>query len=363
MKPVIAHVIQHLKPGGIETLVIEMLKLKSQFDVHIIALEGTTDVAIEKFPQLWEYQNNIHCLNKSEGVQWQTAAALRTLLRQVGACSCISHHIGPLLYVSMAKIGLNLAHVHVEHDAWHLNDPKHERLQHWCLRMSQPSVVADAQCVADIIENKFDFVRPHVIHNGVDTDRFAPGSMLEARTKLQLPHGKRLIGCAARLEPVKRIEKLIDALLDLPEDVELVIAGEGSQRVPLMRHVQKLNLTSRVHFTGFLTELEYFYRALDLFCLVSSHEGFPLSVLEAQACGTPVVVNNVGGCRETVCHKTGLLLITDTQEQLSNSIKLQLLRTYKVSPREFIETNYSIQSMNSKYEYLIENVLLFPEVA
>lgn len=363
MKPVIAHIIQHLKPGGIETLVIEMLKLDSAFDVHVIALEGSKVEAFKKFPVLENFSKKVHCLNKADGIQWKTAKDLRNKLSEIGADACVSHHIGPLLYTSMAKIGLKVAHTHVEHDAWHLNDPKRERLQSWCLKMSNPTVVADAQVVADILIEKFPNIEPYIIHNGIDTARFVPGSMVEAREKLGLPHGTRLLGCAARLEPVKRIHRLINALTDLPEDIHLVIAGEGSERLPLMQQAKKLNLTNRVHFLGFITGLETFYQAIDLFCLVSEHEGFPLSALEAQACGTPVVVSNVGGSKETVCPKTGLLLLTDDSVQLLNSIKLQLIRSYETSPREFIVSNYSIKSMNEKYEYLIENMMLFSEVA
>jgi len=363
MKPVIAHIIQHLKPGGIETLVIEMLKLNGEFDVNIIALEGTQEEAFKKFPVLENFASRIHCLAKEEGIQWKTAKQLRNKLNEIGASACVSHHIGPLLYTSMAKIGLNISHTHVEHDAWHLNDPKRERLQNWCLKMSNPTVVADAQVVADILTDKFPMLQPHVIHNGIDTERFVPGSKAEAQAKLGLPEGKRFIGCAARLEPVKRIHRLVNALADLSEDVHLVIAGEGSERLPLMQQAKKLNLTHRVHFLGFITGLETFYQAIDLFCLVSKHEGFPLSALEAQACGTPVVVSNVGGSKETVCPVTGLLLINDDSIQLLNAIKLQLIRSNETSPRDFIVKNYSIKLMNEKYETLISNDIFLSEVA
>ena len=363
MKPVVTHIIQHLQPGGIETLVVEMLKLDGMFDVHVIALEGTKTEALIKFPILMDYTSRVHCLNKAAGVQWITARQLRNKLNEIQADVCISHHIGPLLYTSMAKIGLKVSHTHVEHDAWHLDEPKRERLQHWCLKMSNPTVVADADLVADILTTKFPDIKPYVIHNGIDTDRFIPGSTSQAREKLDLPQDKRFLGCAARLEPVKRIYRLINALVDLPEDVHLAIAGEGSERLPLMLQAIKLELTDRVHFLGYMTDLETFYQAIDLFCLVSQNEGFPLSVLEAQACDTPVVVSNVGGSKEAVCPQTGLLLLSDDAVQLTNAIKLQLMRSYETSPRDFIIKNNSIKSMNEKYECLIEHMMLLSEVA
>ena len=98
MKPVITHIIQHLKPGGIETLVIEMLRLNRNYDVHIIALEGTLEQALTKFPLLKPYQKKIHCLEKAPGIQWRTASQLREQLTKLKAIACVSHHIGPLLY-------------------------------------------------------------------------------------------------------------------------------------------------------------------------------------------------------------------------------------------------------------------------
>ena len=361
MKPVIVHIIQHLKPGGIEILVIEMLKRNKRFDFHIIALEGNIEDALLQFPVLANYQNKIHCLGKSPGIQWRTVTSLRSMLKRLMPVACITHHIGPLFYATLAKSRLGIEHFHTEHDAWHLNDPSHERLQYWCLKMAQPTVIADAKVVAEILSAKFQFIVPHLIHNGIDTERFKPGSKKEARKQLALPENKRLLDCAARLEPIKQIHRLINALKVLPCDVHLVIAGKGSEYLPLLRQAARLNLSDRIHFLGFQKNPEIFYQAIDVFCLVSKNEGFPLSSIEAQACNVPVVLTDVGGCRETVCPSSGMLLIRDDHTQLVNTIKCQLHRAHFAQPRSFIKHRFSIETMLRNYELIIEQSLILEE--
>ena len=112
----------------------------------------------------------------------------------------------------------------------------------------------------------------------------------------------------ARLEQQKGLTYLLEATARLPE-VDLVIAGEGSERAALERHARTLGIAERVSFLGFRRDTASLLASADLFVLPSVLEGLPLAVLEAMAARLPVVATDAGGTGEVVRDgETGLLV-------------------------------------------------------
>ncbi|MGH8064836.1 MAG: glycosyltransferase family 4 protein [Candidatus Entotheonellia bacterium] len=154
-----------------------------------------------------------------------------------------------------------------------------------------------------------------VIPNGVDLHKFYPFPKEEARRQLGLPHGRVLLS-VGNLLPLKGFDLFIKAfkiLLDERREtnLHLVIVGEGEARRELSELVVALNLDDRVRLVGEVAhdELYRWYSAADLFCLLSSREGWPNVLLEALACGTPVVATAVGGIPEIMSSR-GIGLLT-----------------------------------------------------
>ena len=346
------HIIQHLKPGGIESLVSEIMRLQNS-EVHIVMLEGKSSHSLGVMPHLKAFEHRLHFLDKGAGFSMSTLFKLRKIIEKIDPVFVNSHHIGPLIYTSLACLMTKRVHVHTEHDAWHLDADWHRKLQSAALTIGSPIWVADAHFVQKKLQEHFPDGKTRVIHNGIDIERFQPADQSHARAFLELPNEVPMIGCAARLEPVKNLQQLIKILVHLP-DVHLAIAGTGSLKDQLFVQARELKVSQRVHFLGQVQKVERFYQALDLFCLVSENEGFPLSVLEAQACNIPVIVRDVGGCRESICQKTGMVLQTKSDIELINAIKVQLARSFKIKPRNFIEQRFSVQQMMSAYQQLVE---------
>ena len=106
--------------------------------------------------------------------------------------------------------------------------------------------------------------------------------------------------CVARLAPVKGHRYLLRALARLREaglECELTLAGDGPERDALERQAAELGLADAVRFLGFQrqTEIRTLYRWCDLMVLPSLSEGIPISLMEAMACGRPVVATTVRG--------------------------------------------------------------------
>jgi glycosyltransferase involved in cell wall biosynthesis len=134
----------------------------------------------------------------------------------------------------------------------------------------------------------------------------------------------RLI-CVARLSPVKRIDLLLEALALLPAAGpawKCTIVGGGRLEAELRHQADALGLTSRVEFSGQVSDVRPFLQSADLCVLSSEKEGLPLSLIEAMAFGLPCVVTDVGGNREIVLHqKTGLLVEFGSPKALSSAIE------------------------------------------
>lgn len=141
--------------------------------------------------------------------------------------------------------------------------------------------------------------RIFVLRNGVDLKLFRPLDRTAVRAKLGLT--RRTLGSVGYLIPRKGHHHAIGALTQLP-DTELVIVGSGPERASLEALAARLGVSSRVRFLGALSQerLCEVYTAIDALVLASSREGWANVLLEAMACGTPVVASAVWGTPEVV---------------------------------------------------------------
>lgn len=138
-----------------------------------------------------------------------------------------------------------------------------------------------------------------VLRNGVDLGRFAPLDRATVRTRLGL-HGLVWLTVGNLVES-KGVHLVVEALAAVP-DTTLLIAGDGPEESRLRALVARLGLGARVRFLGAVKHdgLCEYYNAADVMMLASSREGMPNVVLEALACGTPVVATPVGGTPELI---------------------------------------------------------------
>jgi D-inositol-3-phosphate glycosyltransferase len=174
--------------------------------------------------------------------------------------------------------------------------------------------------------------RMAVIPCGVNLERFQPQDRATARAALDLPQDNGVVLFVGRLEPLKGLEILIDAVAELEDTTpELVIVG-GDERArtyidALRAHAEMLGLGSRTHFVGAVSQdaLPSYYSAADVCVVPSYYESFGLVALEAMACGTPVIASRVGGLTGTVRDgESGYLIPWRCPQPFSDAIDLLL---------------------------------------
>lgn len=182
-----------------------------------------------------------------------------------------------------------------------------KRILDWCLRRANAVVALSSELAELVIDIGVELNKVRVVLNGVDTESFQPLDRVEARRKLNLVQDKKILLAVGRLTEAKGHQHIIRSLPSLApvHNVELHIIGginpESDYSVTLKEQVAGLGLKNVFFHNGIPHEqLLYWYNAADLFCLASHGEGCPNVVLEAMACGTPVVVTNVGAVKDIV---------------------------------------------------------------
>lgn len=350
----VIQVVQHLSPGGIETMALDLATFRRENEnTYIISLEGDIDTAVEAWPRLEAFRQQIIFLNKKPGLQPGLVSKLIKQFKLLKADTVHTHHIGPLLYAGLAArmAGIRCL-IHTEHDAWHLDNSRRRKVAGWCVRLLRPLLVADADTVARNMKKKLRCDGVHIIRNGIDTERFIPGDKKRSRKLFGLPADVKLIGCSGRMEQVKGQAVLIKAMTYLPEEIHLALAGTGRTESELRDQAIKAGLESRVHFLGRIDEMPAFYKSLDIFCLPSFNEGLPLSPLEAQSCNIPSVVTDVGGSCEAVCPKTGGLTPSGDAKAMANNLLEKLQQPQKNNPRDFVKRQGNVRLMANSYAKL-----------
>lgn len=183
------------------------------------------------------------------------------------------------------------------------------------------SVTVCAALKDSLIELGADPKHVHVLRNGVDLSTFCPKD--RGRGHNQNPTTLLSVG---HLIERKGHGLVIKALEYLP-DANLIIAGEGPERRRLEHLAKSLGLEKRVRFTGVVEHqaLAALYSSADLLVLASSREGWPNVLLEALACGTPVVATRNWGTPEIVSSpEAGCLVDQRTPAAIAEGIKKTL---------------------------------------
>ncbi len=182
-------------------------------------------------------------------------------------------------------------------------------------------VVCNAEAVRQMAVTQ-GALRPatvHVVPNGVDIDRFQPvdnGSKAEVRERLGLPNSTVLVGTVCRFDPNKDILGLIESFgLVARPDIDLVIVGgaKGDKEQRYLKTVKSAvessDMRPRIYMVGQQSDIPMFLGAMDLYVQSSTREGLSNALMEAMACGLPVVATDVGGTGELVSHgSTGFIV-------------------------------------------------------
>jgi glycosyltransferase involved in cell wall biosynthesis len=185
------------------------------------------------------------------------------------------------------------------------------------------ALVVPSQRLEQIAMEAWDQPRTRVrrIPNGIPTRAFTKKPKRDVLPGLVKHKDELWVGTMAGLRAVKNLPALVRAFAPLPDEWQLVIAGEGPERPAILAEAERLGIEHRVHLPGFIAEPAKVMGLFDIFALFSRSEQFPISVVEAMAAGLPIVSPAVGDVASMVAEaNTPYIVARDDETALEGAL-------------------------------------------
>lgn len=235
-------------------------------------------------------------------------------------------------------------------------------LDRLALRFTDKVVAVSEGIRRHLVKKGMDDKRIVVIQNAVDiagSNGSAHKIRQEQRARLTLGKEEFVLGYVGRLSEEKGLRYLFTACSQLAEkglSLKTLIVGEGPQKRELEHLAEELKIRESVIFTGFQEDIRRWLLCMDAFVLPSLTEGTPMALLEAMACGVPVIATSVGGVPQVIDRgESGVLVAPGKPEEITSAVLAlycdELVRK-KLSANacSLLKTKYGIDQWISRIE-------------
>ncbi len=375
-RPLIMHVVYRFDTGGLENGVVNVIN-RLPHDRYRHAVLALTTRSAEFWSRIEHKDVEFIELNKPPGHAVKLYPELYRIFRDHAPAIVHTRNLAALEAVVPARAAGVPIRIHGEH-GWDVSDPDGASRKYSLMRRLYRPFVTRYVVLSRHLEGylkervRVPAERITRICNGVDTTRFLP-----AGDKRDLLMGSpfnacryEVVGTVGRLDAVKDQMTLLRAFALLLErapnvayPMRLIIVGEGPMRGELEAQIGRLGLSDKVWLAGARKDIPDLLRAMDIFALPSRAEGISNTILEAMACGLPVVATDVGGNGELVVSgETGLLVPSGDAGALAEA-----LARYALSPtkgvehgnagRRRVENLFSLDTMIAQYQELYDKQL------
>jgi glycosyltransferase involved in cell wall biosynthesis len=218
--------------------------------------------------------------------------------------------------------------------------------------------VSDAQR-KEVVLHTGNKIKYEVIPNGV-SHRFIPAHHSTSESNSHPKHKPALILFVGHLVKEKGVQYLLDALKHLVENnwnnFESIIIGDGALKKKLVNKSEELGISSKVQFLGGQTHEDVlkWINKCDLLVLPSIRESFGVVIIEAMACGKPVVATRCGGPEEIVTEETGILVPPQNHVALADGIKFTIENIEKYDPERISAIAYADYNLNQIGKQIVD---------
>jgi sugar transferase (PEP-CTERM/EpsH1 system associated) len=358
----ILHVLHSFSAGGLENGIANIINNSPEYLEHELCLLTCAGDFIRRLNRPVVY----HELHKASGNDAQIVLRLRSLYRKQRIDVIHTRNWAGFDGVIAACLTPGIALIHAEHGR-DMADPngtiRRRNLLRRLLAFRASRFIAVSRDLYDWMHHHVGIAETKLLYipNGVATDRFKPNHDNHLREELGIADNEFVVGTIGRLDPIKNHEGLIDAVRILNRDgmnVRLIVVGEGSNRSNLEKKLADWNSGPRPVLMGYRPDPGRVYHFFDVFVLNSYAEGMSNTLLEAMACGLPIVCTPVGANVELVTDgRTGQYASVADNADLALKIKKYQLdsglrHSHGLAARAFVVDNYSLSKMVGRYTSL-----------
>ncbi len=376
-RPLVLHVVYRFDTGGLENGVVNLINQMdpSAYRHAVLALTEITD-----FRQRIEVPDvQFLALNKAPGHAFKLYPRLWRLLRQLKPAVVHTRNIAALELMPVFWLAGVSARVHSEHGR-EGSDLQGTYRRYQLLRrayglFAHRFVALSGELQSYLVERVgLPAAAVRQICNGVDARRFSPvvsrepipGSPFHAQ-------GLLLVGTVGRMQPVKDQAMLASAFVlalqqrpDLRARLRLLMAGDGPEMPAVRAVLERGQVADLAWLPGERRDIPAWLRGLDVFVLPSLSEGISNTVLEAMACGLPVLATRVGGNPELVQEGYSGLLLPPGDALAMAAALIRMAddeigrRAMGRGGRQLVEQRFSLDAMVAAYRGLYDELTLNP---
>ncbi|HEX3031262.1 MAG TPA: glycosyltransferase [Bacillota bacterium] len=358
----VMHIIYSLEAAGAQQLLVDMLKQGKKglfnYSVCCIAFGGPLVEDIQKIGI------PVFVVGKQKKYQLALIYRLYRLLRQNQVDILVTHMFTANCWGRIAAVlaGTPLIFA-VEHGIDSYKKFAHDTVDRVLLLFTNRMIAVADNIKAFLVDKKkLPRQKIMVIKNGIDLDRVTiTEEGMDLKAKLGLDRARFTVGVIGRLEKVKGHRTLLEAvgiIIRKRDDIQFVIVGDGREKLNILRYIRDKGLGEWVKVLGVRRDIFSILNLLDIYLMPSYSEGTPIALLEAMACGKPIIATRIEGI-QAVINPPDLALLIEPGDVNQLVFSLEYLLDNPVARRQMgararaeLERNWLVTRTVQEYEQL-----------
>ncbi|MFC6438712.1 TIGR03088 family PEP-CTERM/XrtA system glycosyltransferase [Pseudobowmanella zhangzhouensis] len=364
----VVHIIYRLDTGGLENGLVNLINRlpATEYQHSIITLNGQNPEFAQRIQQ-----SNVTIVDVAKkpgrdlGCYWRIFRALKKLQPDI----LHTRNLTSIEYQCIGWLAGTPNRLHGEH-GWDADDiggisTKNQKIRRLFKRFIHHFIGLSSESIR-YLNQKVGVAYSNITHicNGVDVERFRPNRAARLNLPFDFQDEKRIVfGTVGRLAAVKNQTLLVDSFIQLWQrfpthrpHLRLVIVGDGILLPGLKDKISKAGLDHAVWFAGNRNDVAQLLPAMDVFVLPSLAEGISNTILEAMACGVPVIATDVGGNPDLIAQQfaTTHLVSSQQPDELTKAMARYVespekIRSDSETVRLHCQQHFSIEAMVEKY--------------
>jgi glycosyltransferase involved in cell wall biosynthesis len=350
-----------MRIGGTEMVIKNIIEGSdaAKYEMSIFCIEEPIGPWGE---ELKENGTEIFSKHRKDGFDLSLITEIRACIRNQNIDIIHCHQYTPWVYGVLAAIGLKTKVIFTEHGRFYPDSSS------WKRKIVNPilsfftdyiTAISKATKQALIDYELLSADKIKVIYNGIKAlpkvDQIEKANL---KQQLLIEDDDIVLGTVARLDPIKNHEMMLNAFSDVVAkhpSTKLVIVGDGEVLNTLKQQCDKLKITDKVIFTGYITKPNIYIQIFDLFLLSSFSEGTSMTLLEAMSAEKPCVVTDAGGNAEIIENGfNGIVTANDISSEFSVAIEKLMMNNeirIKMGEESLIRYDklFSSQIMSAAY--------------